>query len=102
MRLLLCHALQQAVASEEKMEILNGPESALTFDSFSSKYFSVCKIFFNAFSFDSVSESLTNHPPYFLTKNGAFFTICYAAKRECFLLIYTENILFPLKKPPIL
>ena len=48
-RLIFYHAHQQAVASEEKMEILNGPESALTFDSFSEKYFSVCKIFFNAF-----------------------------------------------------
>jgi len=74
-RLLLCHALQQAVASEEKMEILNGPESALTFDSFSEIIFPYVKYFSMRFSFGSVNESLANHPPYFLTKNGAFFTI---------------------------
>ena len=54
------------------------------------------------FSFGSVNESLANRLPYFLTKNGAFFTICYTTKRECFLLIYTENILFSFKKLPIL
>lgn len=46
-RLIFYHAHQQAIANVEKMGMSKGSEGALTFDSFSGKYFSVCKIFFN-------------------------------------------------------